>query len=347
MSKPKITIIGLGVTGSSIGLGLQKEEGNFEIIGHDKEPDVTRVAERTGSIHRTMWNIHRACEDADMIILAVPLSEMAELFSLIAEDLKEGCLVFAINDVLQPIIELADKHFVGVHFVAGHPVLTGIGGTLETRADLFKDCTFCVTTGTKTAPDAVQLACDFVERLGAKPLFMDAAEHDGLVAGVDQLPQMLAVGLMQINSSGPAWSEARQLAGRTFANATEFRHGAQQLYDGITANRQNLLLRLDMMQALLSEWRQLLHDLPSELPAETPSEESESPQLLTLFEQLATAREDWEAKANLKRWDDPSEVEITKQEGQGLLQQMFFGGLMGNRQRALQRDTNQAPGSKV
>ena len=80
MAKPKITIIGLGTTGASMGLALQKEEGSFTIVSHDRDPDAAREATRLGAVQRTEWNLHNACDEADLIILAVPLNELGELF---------------------------------------------------------------------------------------------------------------------------------------------------------------------------------------------------------------------------------------------------------------------------
>ena len=53
MTKPIITIVGLGLTGASMGLGLQREEANFEIVGHDKMPEVAQEARRLGAVQRT------------------------------------------------------------------------------------------------------------------------------------------------------------------------------------------------------------------------------------------------------------------------------------------------------
>ncbi len=99
MAKPRITIIGLGVTGASLGLGLQKEAGNFEIVGHDKDPQVGQEARRQGAVERVEWNLHRACDKADLIMLAVPLSELPDLFNHLRPDLKPETLIFAIVNV--------------------------------------------------------------------------------------------------------------------------------------------------------------------------------------------------------------------------------------------------------
>ena len=203
MDKPTVTIIGLGLTGASVGLALQRETTSFEIVGHDKSPDAAQVAKRTGAVQRVEWNLHRAVEPADLVVMAVPLSELDELYSLIAEDLREGCLVLTLAGLLQPAIGLAEKYLPShAHFVAGHPILSGVGGEPTPRADLFDEVVFALAAGAKTEPGGVQLASDFVERVGATPLFVDALEHDGIMAGVEQLPQVMAAALMQISAAG-------------------------------------------------------------------------------------------------------------------------------------------------
>lgn len=324
MAKPIISIIGLGVTGASIGLGLQQQEANFEIVGHDKEPDATGAARKAGAVHRTEWNLHRACEGAELLVLAVPLSELDELLELIGEDLKPGVLVLAIARVMQPAIEIASKRLPeGVHFVVGHPILSGIGGALTMRADLMEEVPFCLAPGVDTDPDAIQLASDFVERLDAKPLFMDAQEHDGIIAGVEQLPQFFGAALVSMFSGSPSWVESKKLAGRTFAQATEL-SSAERLFADFEANRENLLLRVEQLQIELARWHELLS---ADVDPET-LEEQEHP-LKTLLTGAVKARDEWESQALLKNWADAPQSNVA--ESRGVLQQMFFGNLFRNR----------------
>lgn len=324
MAKPIITLIGLGLTGTSLGLGLQREEGDFEIVGHDKEPSVAQRARKEGAVQRTEWNLFRACDGADLIVLSVPLSEMAELLELIAEDVKPGTMILAMSPVMQPAIELGDKHLPeGVHFVAAHPILAGIGGSLTPRKDLFDDVTFCLSPSLQTDPDAVQLASDFVERVGAKPFFVDAQEHDGIIAGVEQLPQILAAALMRQNAESPSWQESRRLAGRRFAQSTELGSSAAQIFGAVESNRENLLVRVDQMLAELAEWRRLL--------TAEPQPDEEHP-LLAALTKVVAEREQWEIQAELKRWDDTGLAPEEESKDQpGMLRQMFFGSLVGRR----------------
>lgn len=323
MAKPKITIIGLGIIGTSLGLGLQREPGNFEIVGHDKDAENTARARQLSAVQRTDWNLHNACEGAELILFTLSLTELEETLPHIREDLRPETLLFAVTNVMQPTIDLAAKQLPPeTHFVVGHPILTGIGAPLTARADLFDEVTFGLAPGQHTDPSAVQLASDFVERLGAKPLFVDAREHDGIIAGVEHLPQLLAATLMRLSASGPGWREARRLAGRTFAQATELDGSASQLFGALLNNRENLLQRIDQLQQELATWRELLEQ-------EAVAEEKHP--LLTILEQVVEQRQLWEAQAFLKRWEDMTTTSNSTPEGRGMFRQMFFGNMGGRR----------------
>jgi prephenate dehydrogenase len=324
LAKPVITIIGLGLVGASLGLALQRQSGNFELVGHDKDGEATQVARRLGAVHRTEWNLHNACDGADMIILTTPVSEMRDLLPHLRADLKPTTLLFAVTDVFQPVLALASQLLPeATHFVAGQPVLTGIGGGLTPRADLFDEITFCVAAGADTDPASMQLASDLVERVGAKPLFVDPQEHDGLIAGVEQLPQLVAAALVRLNVRSAGWREGRRLAGRQFAQSTELGDNAELLTSAWQANRENLLLRLEQLRQELTEWQQWL--------AADPAVNGEAESTLgAAVEQVVQERLQWEGQAMLKQWEDPPKPPA-RAEGRGMLQQMFLGGLIGRR----------------
>jgi prephenate dehydrogenase len=328
VAKPVITIIGLGLVGASLGLALQRQAGNFELVGHDKDGDATQVARRLGAVHHTEWNLHNACDGADMIILTTPVSELRELLPHLREDLKPNTLLFAVSDVFQPVLQVAAQLLPqATHFVAGQPVLTGIGGGLTPRADLFDEITFCVAAGVDTDPASMQLASDLVERVGAKPLFVDPQEHDGLIAGVEQLPQLVAAALVRLNARSAGWREGRRLAGRQFAQSTELGDNAELLASAWQANRENLLVRLEQLRQELAEWHGLLAADTANAADPAPTEGEST--LRSAVEQVVEERLQWEGQAMLKQWEDPPKPART--EGRGMLQQMFLGGLMGRR----------------
>ena len=325
MAKPIISIIGMGTIGTSIGLGLQREDGNFEIVGHDKEPEASMAARKAGAIQRSDWNLHGACEGADLVVVTIPLGELDGLFDLIAEDLKPGCLVLTLGHVMQLALEIGrSKVPDNVHYVVGHPILSGVGSTLSARADLFDEVTFCLATSVDTNPDALQLASDFVERIGATAFFIDATEHDGIIAGVEQLPQLLAATLLDVSRLTPSWAEGKRLAGRRFAQSTELGASAQQLSAAWRSNRASLLQRIDQLRTELDTWRELV-------AAEPISDEEDA--LLAALTGVEKARNRWIAQADLKNWDEVAEPD-DDESSPGMFRQLFFGNLGRRRGRA-------------
>ena len=329
-TSPTISIIGLGLTGSSLGLALRREAADFQLIGHDKDPDATGDAKRLRAVDRIEWNIHRTVEPADLVVLALPLSEVEETLGHIAEDLRPGSILFVITSVLQPAVELLAAHApANVHVLVGHPILTGIGGSLAPRADLFEQTTFCLAPGAETDPDAVKLATDFIVRVGAEPLYIDAAEHDSIVAGVEHLPQLLAAALIRSNTGGnaggDAWREGQRLAGRQFAQSSELRGSPAQLFSAFRANRQNLLHRLDALQRDLAQWRRWLAS--AELDGEIDEPRSDDHPLLAALREAAEDRNEWEARVTLKDWSAQETATPSREETSGFFRQMLFGNL--------------------
>ena len=325
MAKPFITIIGLGLTGTSLGLALKREEGDFDVVGHDREPEAARQASKLGAVDRTQWNLHAAVDGADLVLLALPLHEIDETLGHIAEDLQPGNLVLACVTAMEPAIAAADKHLPEtVHFVAAHPILVGVNSSTPPRATLFDGVTFCLAPSVQTAPEAIGLASDFVERVGAKPYYVDAAEHDGIMAGVDQLPQLVAAALMRMFSQSNSWQETQRFAGSRFGNATDLRGSADQLYNEFMANRAALALRLDQLQQELDHWRAWLA-----APPDTGAED-EDPPLLAALTQTTAAQEQWQTSVAQQSWDEPG-AETADVENPNMMRQLFFGNMFGGR----------------
>jgi prephenate dehydrogenase len=323
MAKSKITIIGLGLTGASLGAALRQDPLDFEIVGHDKEPEQMAIAKRLGSVHRTEWNLHNACEGASLVISAIPVNAVPELLEMIHEDLGEGAVIFCIGDVMQPLLDFGKRSLPAhLHFVVGHPIYTGLGTVLEPRPDLFKEIQFCIGADAETDPGALELVNNLVTRVGATPLYMDVSEHDGIVALVEHLPRLLGAALMQVSSGSPGWRDGKKLAGKQFAYSTDIGHNGEELTRTLFVNRENVLRSLTQLEEVIQSWRQLL-----------AAEDEEA-----LRKALISAAEErirWERQASLKDWDRV--VEFEREDQPGLLRQMFFGGLMGNRGRPPKR----------
>ncbi|MGC8826195.1 MAG: prephenate dehydrogenase/arogenate dehydrogenase family protein, partial [Anaerolineae bacterium] len=215
--KAQITIIGLGLIGTSLGLALKRAGGNFDIVGHDREPEAAARARKRGAVDQTAWNLIAAVENADIILLAIPISAVEATLEAIASDLKEGCIILDTCTIKRPVLEWAERILPAhVSFIGGNPIpyqpLPAAAGAEGASETLFDKSLFCLCPSPRATAEAVQLAADMVSALGAQPYFLDAEEHDGLIAGVELLPLAMAGALMETAARSPGWREITRLA---------------------------------------------------------------------------------------------------------------------------------------
>ncbi len=322
MANPRITLIGLGLTGASLGLALMQSGAALEIIGHDKEPIVAQEARKRNAVHRIEWNLYKACEGASMIVLAIPFDQAIETLELLRADIPPATMVLVLNGVFRPVLQLFAEKLPGhVNAVVGQVILNGVGVDLTPQATLLQKAIFCLATGPMTNPSALQLASDFAESAGAVPLFVDPDEHDGIAAAVESLPRLVGAILLHMAAGSPGWTEAQRMAGVAFARTTQFDRSAQGLYAELMANRANVLQRLDQLTATLAAWRAWL--------AAEEGQEKEHP-LLTALADAEAERLTWEAHAMRHDWE-PASARPTAQESSGMFRQMFLGGWFGGR----------------
>lgn len=318
MSNFTITIVGTGVIGTSLGLALSQEKDPPRLLAHDKELDRARAAVKLGAFDKAEWNLVNACEPADLIILAVPLGGIRPTLAAIAPYLKPGAVVSDTARSKAPILawaaELLPPH---AHFVGGDPLVQPAGSDQShASASLFRSRLYCLTPAPNAEETAVQLMVGIIGMLGAKPFFLDAPEHDGLVAAVETLPSILGVALLQTVAGQPSWREMRKLAGGLFDQTSSGASGdPDSLKEALLAQRGTLVHWLDRYLAQLHELRALLiaDDEANEL-------------LVQKLDQAIVERHNWLVDYRQGHFDDP-EIAPAPIERPNLMRQLIgFGG---------------------
>jgi len=316
-SQPTITIIGTGLIGGSIGMSLMKNRGDdLTIIGHDKDFGQAGLARKMGAVSKVERNLHSACAKADMIILAIPTSEIEETLELIAEDLKAGCVVTDTASLKVPVLQWADEYLPeSASFVGGDPILFGDEAGLDmARPDLFEKKQYCLTPSTRATADGVKLVTDLVSMMGAIPHFIDPHEHDGLIGGSEHLADILSVTLLKALSSSGGWRDMRRICGATFDRVTCFSMSDPAEYqDRALLNRENVMRWIDTFQRELSEVRQLIED-----------EDGEA--IEKLYDSQMDVRIKWLHDRDTQDWGDMPRSASVPTSG-AMMSQMIFGGL--------------------
>lgn len=263
----RITILGTGYVGTSIGLALKDRKGAFEIVGHDREHASALQAKKLGALDRAEWNLPAALEKASMVIVATPLNAMEKLFSQMAEFLEPGCVVTDTASLKSPTLAWAASSFAGrANYVGGDPIVGTDDDDRRPSATLFQGRTYCVIAAPDASTEAADQVIRLVKALGAEPMFLDPVEHDSYLAAVNQLPALLASALMTVVASNPSWRDGQRLAGPAFGAATRLSlMDPADLRTQFLGNREILAGWIRTMQEQLAEMSTLLEEDPDGL----------------------------------------------------------------------------------
>jgi cyclohexadieny/prephenate dehydrogenase len=194
----KITIIGLGLIGGSIGLALKRAGSTAQLIGAARSQKTLDVALERNLVERVEIDIVKSVEDADLVILATPLSSFKKIIFEVSHNLKPGCIVTDTgSSKLKVIEELSNVIPMGVSFIPGHPIAgTELSGPEAGFAELFDD-RWCVLTPTEdTNKDALNSIRFFWEALGSKVEIMNPEHHDRVLAITSHIPHLIAYNIV-------------------------------------------------------------------------------------------------------------------------------------------------------
>jgi prephenate dehydrogenase len=260
----RIAIIGLGLIGGSLGLAIKgARPQNIEVVGYDREWGVSPKAQRLGAIDRVARDVRSAAGDAALVVIATPILAIRQVMEEVAPVLREGCVVTDTGstkaEVLRWAGEILPDH---VDFVGGHP-LAGKeqSGVQAADARLFADAAYCVVPHVNASERAINAVLGLVAVVGARPVFIDAEEHDSYVAAVSHLPLIISTAIFSLAHESQAWPDMAELAASGFRDLTRLASGDPSMsHDICITNRERLLHWMDRMIGELSRYREIIQD---------------------------------------------------------------------------------------
>jgi len=194
----KISLIGAGLIGSSIAQAARRANLAGHIAAYVPRAETRARAERIGFADSLHDELPPAIENADLVVLATPVSAYAELARAMAPHLKQGAILTDVGSVKSAVIkDVAPLVPKGVHFIPGHPVAgTEQSGPEAGFAELF-DGRWCILT---PPPDsnaqAVEKLKEFWRRCGSDVEIMDATHHDRVLAITSHVPHLIAYNIV-------------------------------------------------------------------------------------------------------------------------------------------------------
>jgi prephenate dehydrogenase len=254
----RIAIAGIGLIGGSVALGVRERWPAARVIGIDR-PAVLAHAIGSGAIDRGLPAMSDL-DEADLVVLAAPVRQNARLLTELPARVVETALVTDVGGTKRDIVNAARVLPALARFVGGHPIGGAErGGFGFARPDLFRNRPWILTPSGSGQPDDVAALRRFVEGLGARPVLMDAAEHDRVMAFVSHLPQLTASALMDA-VGGAVAGDGLAVAGRGLVDTTRLAASPASVWRDIcSANADVISGALDQLIDRLNDLRADLH----------------------------------------------------------------------------------------
>ncbi|MCJ7654589.1 MAG: prephenate dehydrogenase, partial [Dehalococcoidia bacterium] len=198
-----------------------------EVVGYVRRHEVGSLALKLGAVDKVESNLRETVKGANIVIIATPILTIRDILSQIAPDLPDDSIVTDTASTKLQVMRWAEELLPPeINFVGGHPMAgKETSGVSAAAADLFHNCTYCLTPAPGAKLAAVRTVKEMVKELGAIPLAISAQEHDRLVAGVSHLPLLLSVALVSATTKNPSWQQMSRLAASGYRDLTRLASG--------------------------------------------------------------------------------------------------------------------------
>jgi cyclohexadieny/prephenate dehydrogenase len=190
----RVTLIGLGLIGSSLGWVLKKQHLAGEIVGHDAKPAHRAKALELGFIDRAEADIGKSVTDSSLVVVCVPMQAIGPVCEAIGPHLKDGAIVTDVGScktmARDAMVKALPKR---VHAVPGHPVAgTEHSGPEAGFAELFQQRWCILAPPEGTDAKAVRTVRNLWRQAGMHVEIMEAERHDLVLAITSHLPHLIA-----------------------------------------------------------------------------------------------------------------------------------------------------------
>lgn len=190
----KITIIGMGLIGSSIARAAKKHNAARIVVAADVNEEVCQKVADLGIADVVTSDLGLAVTDSDFVILAVPVGAMKKVAERIAPDLKQGAILSDTGSVKLAVIESIRPYCrAGIEIVPAHPIAgTEFSGPESGFSELFVGRWCILTPLPTTNVRAVEKVTKLWESFGSMIEIMEPKHHDLVLGITSHLPHLIA-----------------------------------------------------------------------------------------------------------------------------------------------------------
>lgn len=284
----KITLVGVGLLGGSLGLALKRRRLAREVAGYVRRTASVKKCAAAGAVDYATTDLLAAAWNADLVVFCTPIGQMPVLARQLFRVLKRRAIVTDVGSVkgsvvreLEPLIAAAGAHFVGSHPMAGAEK-TGVAAA---NADLFVNSVCVVTPTRKSNPTALRKVAALWKAVGSRVLELSPDTHDALVSRSSHLPHVVATALAGHVLKPGQPEPLAALCANGFRDTTRVASGSPEMWRDIAlANRRHLRVALDDFVRELQRAQAILRS-------------GDADAIFRLFETAKARRDAWHANA--------------------------------------------------
>jgi prephenate dehydrogenase len=241
----RLSIIGVGLIGGSLARALRGVCD--EIVGCGRNRSNLQKAVELGVIDSYETVPAKAVNQADMVIIAVPLGSMAAMFAAIRDALSPDAVISDVGSAKASVVEDA-RQYLGEHFrhfVPAHPIAgTEKSGVVASFAELFEKRRVIITPLSDTDSAAYAKVCAMWEQTGADVVDMSVEHHDKVLAATSHLPHLLAYSLVDTLAKMETSTEIFGFAAGGFRDFTRIASSNPRMWRDICLANQKAILEM-------------------------------------------------------------------------------------------------------
>ncbi|MFA5339311.1 MAG: prephenate dehydrogenase [Candidatus Omnitrophota bacterium] len=253
----KVTIIGVGLIGGSIGEALKQRGLAGTVVGVGHRASSINEALARGAIDKGTLDAVRGVAGADLVIIATPVCLIPGVAKKISRSLKKGCIVTDAGSTKAEIVASLERILPkGVDFVGSHPLAgSEKRGIVFAQDNLFRGSIVIMTKTKKTKRPALAKLSRFWKSLGVERVVIKSPEeHDRIVAEISHLPHIAAAAIINTASD-----KSLEFASSGFKDTTRIAASDPVIWRDIcVTNRKEILKALERYERNIARLKKLI-----------------------------------------------------------------------------------------
>jgi prephenate dehydrogenase len=232
----KVTLIGVGLLGGSLGLALRQRRLAESVVGFVRRQASITECQQLGAVDEATLDLTEAVTAADLIVLCTPLAQMKPLLEKMMPDLKADAMLTDVGSVKGPVVASVEKALAKSRaaFVGSHPMAGGEKmGVAAARADLFVNAVCVITPTPKTNKQAIARVAGLWESVGGRVLNLTPTVHDDLVSRSSHLPHFVAAAMARAVLGSKRPTEQGLVCANGFRDVTRIASGSPEMWRDI------------------------------------------------------------------------------------------------------------------